>query len=47
MYIDEIDAFLKAIQNLQLYPNTIEKDIRVLELLEQIENSDGGFDRIL
>lgn len=45
MYIDEIDAFLKGIQDQQFYPNTIEKDIKTLELLEQIENSDGGFDR--
>jgi predicted dehydrogenase len=45
MYIDEINAFLQGIQNRQCYPNTIEKDIHVLELLEQIENSDGGFYR--
>lgn len=45
MYIDEINAFLQGIQNRQMYPNTIDKDIKVLELLEQVENSDGGFDR--
>lgn len=45
MYIDEIAAFLKGINNSELYPNTIEKDIRVLELLCEIENSDGGFDK--
>ncbi len=45
MYIDEINAFLKGIHNSQLYPNTIEKDIKVLKLLGQIENSDNGFDR--
>lgn len=45
MYIDEIDAFFKGIKEPKLYPNTIEKDIKVLELLNDIENSDGGFNR--
>lgn len=45
MYIDEIDAFLKGIENRQLYPNTIEKDLRILEILKAVEDSDGGFDR--
>ena len=40
MYIDEIDAFLKGIEDSRLYPNTLEKDIEVLEILEMIENSD-------
>lgn len=43
MYIDEIEAFLKGIEDEQLYPNTIENDIKVLKILEEIENSDGGF----
>ncbi len=46
MYIDEIDAFLKGIQNPKRYPNTIDKDIDVLRLLEQIEYSDVGFERV-
>jgi len=45
MYIDELGAFIKGIDDHSLYPNTIEKDIKVLELLESIENSDGGFNR--
>lgn len=45
MYIEEMDAFLKGIGDRTLYPNTIEKDIRVLELLREIEDSDGGFCR--
>lgn len=45
MYIDEIDAFLRGIEDNRLYPNTVEKDIRILEILEEIENSDGGFCR--
>lgn len=45
MYIEEIDAFLKGIENREAYPNTIEKDIQVLEMLKAIEDSDGGFDR--
>jgi len=43
MYINEIRAFIKGINNNKLYPNSIEDDIKVLEILEQIENSDGGF----
>ena len=43
MYIDEVDSFIKGIQNPKLYPNTVQDDIKVLELLNQIENSDGGF----
>lgn len=45
MYIDEMDAFLKGIKKPKLYPSTIEKDIKILELLNDIENSDGGFNR--
>ena len=45
MYIDEIEAFLKGIEDERLYPNTMENDIKVLKILEEIENSDGGFCR--
>lgn len=45
MYIDEIDAFLKGIDDQQLYPNTIEKDIKVLKILKAVEDSDGCFNR--
>lgn len=45
MYIDEISAFLKGIQDRKAYPNTILKDRKVLELLKMLENSDEGFDR--
>lgn len=43
MYIEELSAFLNGIENRNEYPNTIEKDLAVLELLEKVENSDGGF----
>lgn len=43
MYIDEIQCFINAIFNKMVYPNTICDDIKVLELLNTIENSDGGF----
>lgn len=45
MYIDEISAFLEGIHDKNFYPNTLQKDIRVLQLLNEIENSDGGFNR--
>lgn len=45
MYIDEIDAFLAGIKDVSAYPNTLDKDIAVLRLLNKIEDSDGGFDR--
>lgn len=43
MYINEIAAFLKGIKDRKCYPTTIEDDIKVLEILQEIENSDGGF----
>ena len=39
MYIDEIDAFLKGIEDSRLYPNTLEKDIEVLEILIRLEKA--------
>lgn len=45
MYIDEIKAFLDGIENYQNYPNTVDKDLAVLKLLEELETSDGGFNR--
>lgn len=42
MYIEEIEAFLKGINNRMDYPNTIEKDLAVLQLLNDIERSDKG-----
>lgn len=43
MYIDELELFIKGIENPLLYPNKVEDDIKVLEILEKIEQSDGGF----
>lgn len=45
MYVDEIKAFLDGIEDASLYPNTLDKDIKVLQLLNFIEESDGGFNR--
>ena len=42
MYIEELAAFLKGIENRLDYPNTIEKDIAVLKLLNDVESSDEG-----
>ena len=41
MYIDEIKAFLDGIKDSTLYPNSLDKDIKVLELLNGIEESDN------
>lgn len=43
MYIDEIAAFLAGIKNPTAYPNSLDKDIKVLRLLNKLEDSDGGF----
>lgn len=45
MYVEEVRAFLDGIKDRKKYPNSLEKDIKVLELLKAIEDSDGGFDR--
>ena len=43
MYIDEIKTFIDASNGLITFPNNLKKDISILNLLYQIENSDGGF----
>lgn len=42
MYIEEIDSFLKGIDEASQYPNTLDKDIKVLKLLDNIEKSDDN-----
>lgn len=43
MYIEEIRAFLNGIEDPSSYPTTIDYDIAILRLLNDIEESDGGF----
>lgn len=43
MYIEEIRSFISGINVHSLYPNSIDDDIKVLEILNKIEKSDGGF----
>ena len=43
MYIDEIESFIKGIKNRDAYPSNLDYDIKILHLLYDIENSDGGF----
>ena len=38
MYIDEIEAFLDGIEAPSMYPNDVDNDIKILELLNMIEN---------
>jgi predicted dehydrogenase len=45
MYIEEIRAFLDGIKDPTSLPNTIDKDIKILELLTELEDSDGGYNR--
>ena len=43
MYINEIKSFIAGIQERSVYPNSIDDDIKILEILNKIEKSDGGF----
>lgn len=43
MYEEEMLAFINATQGKGSFPNSLQDDIRVLELLKNIELSDGGF----
>jgi predicted dehydrogenase len=40
MYIDEMSAFLKSVNNEVLFPNSLEHDYEVLKVLYAVENSD-------
>ena len=43
MYVSEVEAFLKAVQGTQKFPNKLEDDIRILKLLLQIEQNSEGY----
>ena len=43
MYIAEIRSFMDGFTGKSSYSNSIDDDIRVLEILNEVENSDGGF----
>ncbi len=43
MYIDELSAFIKSINSDFKFPNTLADDLKVLEILDKIERSYGGF----
>ena len=43
MYIEEIQAFIDGFAKKKTFPNSITDDIRVLEILNKVEKSDGGF----
>lgn len=45
MYVEELSLFLKGIEDPTVYDNDLDKDSKVLKLLNDIEDSDGGFDR--
>ena len=39
MYINEANAFIQAVEGKKTYPNTLEEDIKTLEILEEMEKS--------
>lgn len=43
MYIEEIRSFINYFKGEKAFPNTIDDDIKVLEILNKVEDSDGGF----
>jgi len=45
MYINEMKSFIEGIDNPAYFPNTLEEDYQVLQLLDKIELSEGGFTR--
>ena len=45
MYIDVIDTLINGIKDKTKYLNSVLNDLKVLELLDKIEDSDGGFKR--
>ena len=40
MYISELAAFIRGVENEKMYPNNMEKDIEILTLLQKLEMSD-------
>lgn len=40
MYVDEIKSFIEAIENEEVFPNSLDEDIKILKLLNKIE-TDG------
>ena len=43
VYIDELKCFLDSIDGKSTFPNSLANDVKVLALLNSIENTDGGF----
>jgi hypothetical protein len=43
MYIEELKSFVHGITENNIFPNTLDDDIKVLTLLKSIEDSDEGF----
>lgn len=43
IYIDELNSFINGIKEPSTYPNSLDNDIYILNILHKIEESDGGF----
>ncbi len=42
MYIEELNAFIKAVRGEGRFPNSLDDDIRILDILEKIEKTNSG-----
>ena len=45
MYVNEIKSFIDGIIDPDKFPNNIDNDLKILQILNEIENSDGGFNK--
>ncbi len=44
MYVEEINSFIRAVKGEDKFPNTLEEDIKMLDILEKIEKTNRGIE---
>jgi len=44
MYIEEMQAFMNAVNGISQFPNTLDDDIKILSILEGVERTNKGLD---
>lgn len=42
MYVDEMASFIDAVKGIKSFPNTLDEDIKVLDILERMERTNKG-----